>query len=143
MDLLGELRVRAMLARSLKKRSSAPGTAARARLPCVAWRACNTTPALVGPALRPSPSADPVVNTCAITPQRLARGRARFVSSFVIREFTVDWRALSPEASTPFDITGFIATNAKDPKAARRLLDYLASPETAEIYKEGRIFPIH
>jgi hypothetical protein len=50
--------------------------------------------------------------------------------------------ALSPEASPP-DITGFIATNAKDLKTARLLLDYLASPETAEIYKQGRISPIH
>jgi len=39
-------------------------------------------------------------------------------------------------------VTGFIATNAKDPKAAKQLLDYLASPEAAEIYKEGRIFPV-
>jgi len=50
--------------------------------------------------------------------------------------------ALSPESSTPVDITGFIATNAKDPKAAKQLLDYLASPEAAEVYKEGRIFPV-
>ncbi len=50
--------------------------------------------------------------------------------------------ALSPEASPPVDITGFIATNATDPKAAKQLLDYLASPEAAEIYKEGRIFPV-
>jgi len=50
--------------------------------------------------------------------------------------------ALSPESSPPVDITGFIATNAKDPKAAKELLDYLASPEVAEIYKEGRIFPV-
>ena len=50
--------------------------------------------------------------------------------------------ALPPDASPPVDITGFIATNAKDPKAAKQLLDYLASPEAAEIYKEGRIFPV-
>jgi molybdate transport system substrate-binding protein len=51
--------------------------------------------------------------------------------------------ALPTDASPPVDITGFIATNAKDPKAAKQLLDYLASPEVAEIYKEGRIFPVH
>lgn len=51
--------------------------------------------------------------------------------------------ALSPESSTPVEITAFIATNAKDPKAAKQLLDFLASPEAAEIYKEGRIFPAH
>ncbi len=49
--------------------------------------------------------------------------------------------ALSPQASPPVDITGFISTTAKDPKAAKQLLDYLASPEAAPIYTEGKIFP--
>ncbi len=48
--------------------------------------------------------------------------------------------ALSPQASPPVDITGFISTTAKDPKAAKALLDYLASPE-APIYLKGKIFP--
>ncbi len=51
--------------------------------------------------------------------------------------------ALSPQESAPVEITGFIASNAKDPKAAKQLLDYLASHEVAPIYAEGRIFPVH
>ena len=51
--------------------------------------------------------------------------------------------ALSPEASTPVDITGFISTSAKDPKAAKALLSYLSSHEVASIYEEGKIFPAH
>ena len=51
--------------------------------------------------------------------------------------------ALPPEASTPVDITGFLSTSAKDSKAARALLDYLASPDAAAIYEEAKAFPVH
>ena len=50
--------------------------------------------------------------------------------------------ALPPEAAPPIDITGFIATNAKDKKAARALLDYLKSPEVAPVYQQAKIFPV-
>lgn len=49
--------------------------------------------------------------------------------------------ALPTEVSMPVDITGFLSTSAKDSKAAKMLLDYLASHEAAPIYEEGRIFP--
>jgi molybdate transport system substrate-binding protein len=49
--------------------------------------------------------------------------------------------ALPPEASTPADITGFLSTSVKDPKAARALLDYLSSHEVAPIYEAAKIFP--
>jgi len=51
--------------------------------------------------------------------------------------------ALPPEASTPVDITGFLSTSVKDPKAARALLDYLSSHEVASVYEAARIFPAH
>jgi molybdate transport system substrate-binding protein len=51
--------------------------------------------------------------------------------------------ALPPEASTPVDITGFLSTTVKDPKAARALLDYLSSREVASIYEAVKIFPAH
>ncbi len=51
--------------------------------------------------------------------------------------------ALPPEASTPVDITGFLSTSAKDPKASRALLDYLSSHEVASIYEAAKIFPAH
>jgi len=50
--------------------------------------------------------------------------------------------ALPPEASTPVDITGFLSTSVKDPKAARALLDYLKSPEVAPVYESAKIFPV-
>jgi molybdate transport system substrate-binding protein len=49
--------------------------------------------------------------------------------------------ALPPAAAPPIDITGFIGTGAKDPKAARALLDYLKSSEAAPVYQEAKIFP--
>jgi len=49
--------------------------------------------------------------------------------------------ALPPEAATPIDITGFIGTNAKDKRAARALLDYLASREVAPVYESAKLFP--
>lgn len=51
--------------------------------------------------------------------------------------------ALPPEASTPVDITGFLSTTVKDPKAARALLEYLSSHEVAPIYESAKIFPAH
>ena len=51
--------------------------------------------------------------------------------------------ALPPEASTPVDITGFLSTSVKDPKAAKALLDYLSSHEVASVYEAAKIFPAH
>ena len=50
--------------------------------------------------------------------------------------------ALPPAAAPPIDITGFISTNVKDAKAARALLDYLASPAAAPEYEKAKIFPV-
>lgn len=50
--------------------------------------------------------------------------------------------ALPPAASTPVDITGFLSTSVKDPKAARALLDYLSSREVATVYESAKIFPV-
>ena len=51
--------------------------------------------------------------------------------------------ALPPEASTPVDITGFLSTSARDSKAAKALLDYLASSNAAAAYEAAKIFPAH
>jgi molybdate transport system substrate-binding protein len=50
--------------------------------------------------------------------------------------------ALPPEASTPIDITGFLSTTVKNPRAARALLDYLSSHEVAAVYEAAKIFPV-
>lgn len=51
--------------------------------------------------------------------------------------------ALPPEVSTPVNITGFLSTTVKEPKAARALLKYLSSPEAAPVYEAAKIFPAH
>lgn len=50
---------------------------------------------------------------------------------------------LPPGASTPVDITGFLSTSVKDPKAAKALLAYLSSHEVAPTYEAAKIFPAH
>jgi molybdate transport system substrate-binding protein len=42
---------------------------------------------------------------------------------------------LPREISTPTTLVGFVSARAKDPAAAKALLDYLSSPEAAAVYK--------
>lgn len=46
-------------------------------------------------------------------------------------------------ASTPIDVVGYISTKAKDFKAAKMLLQYLASPQAEAAYKAARLEPAH
>ena len=50
---------------------------------------------------------------------------------------------LPVEISTPTTLIGFVSTHAKDPAAARALLDYLSSPEAAAVYKAQGMIPWH
>jgi len=50
--------------------------------------------------------------------------------------------ALPPGASTPVDITGFLSTTVKDPRAAKALLTYLSSREAAPAWLEAKAFPV-
>jgi len=50
--------------------------------------------------------------------------------------------ALPPDAATPVDITGWIATNAPDRKAALELLNYFKSTEAASIWQGAKVFPV-
>lgn len=43
--------------------------------------------------------------------------------------------------STPTTLVGFISTKAKDPATARRLLDFLSSPQAAPAYRSLRMTP--
>ena len=43
---------------------------------------------------------------------------------------------LPREISTPTRLVGFVSAHAKDPKAAKALLDYLSSAEAAPVYKK-------
>ena len=49
---------------------------------------------------------------------------------------------LPVDASTPVDITGWLATNVGDRKTAMALLDYLKSEEAAPIWEATKIFPV-
>ena len=49
---------------------------------------------------------------------------------------------LPPDASTPIDITGWIATNAPDKKAAMQLLDFFKSKEAATVWEAAKVFPV-
>jgi molybdate transport system substrate-binding protein len=49
---------------------------------------------------------------------------------------------LPPDAAPPVEITGWIATNAPDKKAAMQLLDYFKSEEAAVVWEEAKIFPV-
>jgi molybdate transport system substrate-binding protein len=49
--------------------------------------------------------------------------------------------ALPPDASYVVDVTGFLSTGAKDSKAARALLDFLASHDRAPVYESAKLFP--
>jgi len=46
-------------------------------------------------------------------------------------------------ASTPIDVVGFVSTHATDPKAAKALLEYLASPEAEAAYKAAGMETAH
>lgn len=50
--------------------------------------------------------------------------------------------ALPPDAATPVDITGWIATNVGDRKAAMQLLEYFKSADANAIWEEAKVFPV-
>jgi molybdate transport system substrate-binding protein len=48
---------------------------------------------------------------------------------------------LPREISTPTILIGFVSTHAKNPVAARALLDYLSTPAAAAVYKAQGMYP--
>jgi molybdate transport system substrate-binding protein len=48
---------------------------------------------------------------------------------------------LPKDISTPTTLVGFVSTHAKDPAAAKALLDYLSSPEAAPAYRAQHMQP--
>jgi len=64
-----------------------------------------------------------------------------FVSE-IITEPGVEVVGPLPESiSTPTRLSGFVGAKAKDPKAAKELLDYLSSADAAKVYKERGMVP--
>jgi len=49
--------------------------------------------------------------------------------------------ALPPEVSTPTSLVGFVSSHAKNPVAAKALLEYLSSPQAGAIYKANGMQP--
>jgi molybdate transport system substrate-binding protein len=50
---------------------------------------------------------------------------------------------LPKEISAPTVLVGFVSSHAKDPAAAKALLEYLSSPEAASVYKAHGMQPGH
>lgn len=50
--------------------------------------------------------------------------------------------ALPPDAAPPIDITGWVATNAADHKAAMELLEYFKSDDANAIWRAAKVFPV-
>jgi hypothetical protein len=50
--------------------------------------------------------------------------------------------ALPPDAAPPIDITGWIATNVGDRKAALELLNYFKSADANAIWKAARVYTV-
>lgn len=48
---------------------------------------------------------------------------------------------LPQEISTPTNLVGFISSRAKDPAAAKALLEYLSSPDAAAVYRKHGMVP--
>jgi molybdate transport system substrate-binding protein len=48
---------------------------------------------------------------------------------------------LPRDISTPTSLVGFISAHAKDPAAAKALLDYLSSSDAAAVYKKQGMQP--
>ena len=68
-----------------------------------------------------------------------ATGEAEIGLTFMseMEEPGIDIVGILPrEISTPTRLVGFVSAHAKDPKAAKALLDYLSSAEAAPVYKK-------
>jgi len=78
--------------------------------------------------------------------QLVAKGEAEIGLTFIseMDEPGIDIVGPLPsEISAPTTLVGFVSPHAKDPAAAKALLDYLSSPEAAAVYKAHRMQPSH
>jgi molybdate transport system substrate-binding protein len=77
---------------------------------------------------------------------RVAKGEIEIDLSFLseVTDPGVDLVGPLPEKiSTPIGFVGFVSSRAKDPVAAKALLDYLSSPDAAAIYAAQGFKPGH
>jgi molybdate transport system substrate-binding protein len=76
--------------------------------------------------------------------QMVAKGDAEIGMTFLseMDEPGIDVVGPLPRAiSTPTSLVGFVSAHAKDPAAAKALLEYLTSPEAAAVYKAQHMQP--
>jgi molybdate transport system substrate-binding protein len=76
--------------------------------------------------------------------QMVAKGEAEIGLTFLSEMETPGIEPVGPlpkDIAPPTSLVGFISTHAKDPKAAKALLDYLSSPEAAAAYKAQHMQP--
>lgn len=76
--------------------------------------------------------------------QMVAKGDAEIGLTFLSEMETPGIEIVGPlpaEIAPPTRLVGFVSAHAKDPKAAKALLDYLASPEAAAAYKAQHMQP--
>ncbi len=76
--------------------------------------------------------------------QMVAKGEAEIGLTFLSEMETPGIEPVGPlpkDIAPPTSLVGFVSTHAKDPKAAKALLDYLSSPEAAGAYKAQHMQP--
>ena len=74
----------------------------------------------------------------------VAKGEAEIGLTFLSEMEDPGVEAVGPlpkQISPPTSLVGFISAHAKDPTAARALLDYLSSKDAAAVYKAQRMQP--
>jgi len=64
-----------------------------------------------------------------------------FISEIITEPGVEVVGALPASISTPTRLSGFIGTHAKDPAAAKELLNYLSSADAAKVYRERGMQP--
>jgi molybdate transport system substrate-binding protein len=76
----------------------------------------------------------------------VAKGEVEIGLTFVseMKEAGIEVAGPLPgEISAPTELVGFVSAHAHNPIAARALLDYLASPAAAGVYRDQKMVPVH
>lgn len=104
----------------------------------------NETLAKLGIAEAMKPKTKPAATGFA-TARMVAAGEAEiglvFLSEMIHEPGITIVGVLPREISTPTGLVGFVSAHAKEPAAARALLDYLSGPQAAKVYRDTGMEP--
>jgi molybdate transport system substrate-binding protein len=104
----------------------------------------NETLAKLGIAEAMRPKTRPA-ETGFATARMVAAGEAEiglvFLSEMIHEPGITIVGLLPREISTPTGLVGFVSAHAREPAAARALLDYLSGPEAAKVYRDTGMVP--